>query len=462
MSMTSIDRAMGIVEVKRRDPTDPGALEHCGMAILVSPRVAITCAHVVNAAMSRRLEAEDPPPPDTRIIVSFPMVAGGQTRLCRVARWRKMGINPLDDLAVLDLEQAAPPEAGGNVLAAIARDRDELGALSLFGVRGARDMGEHVSAELIGKSSAAWRQIAVKQPGGVEPGFSGAGVWDEAHQATIGMAVRRYDSEIAFFVPAEALIEFAGDIPHERRDLSSAFARSFTVFGAIFFFATLFHLLADRIREFPIFLSLGLGNEIVASFWGLHIIAIFMPLLLSMFLSFAKAYREHPWWMRVPQLGFLGAPARPAATRFAAFVTLLLLVAGPLYVSGHFMRRLHSNEMKVYIDANAFGYEPAQLRAAGESCGADRSGGYCTHPDAGLYSLVPPAVAGKGGYVDNYYQIGGLDRRVPESVTFFPILQPLLLWGLTALCFLLSALLCARIWKPARRLIDVPAPRSGS
>lgn len=290
----SIDRAMGIIEVKRPDPTDPKSLEHCGMAILISPRVAITCAHVVNAAIPRMLEAEEPPPADTHVILLFPMVPGRQTCLCRVTKWRKMGPNPLDDIAVLELEQPAPPEAGVNVLAAIAQERDEGGALSLFGVRGDREFGEHVSARLLGKSSPAWRQIAVGQAGGVEPGFSGAGVWDEGQQATIGIAVRRHDSDVAFFLPAEALIQFAGNIPHERRDLTSGFARGFTVFGAAFFIAALFHLLADRIREFPNFLSLGLGNEILASFWGLHLIVVFMPLLLWMLLSFAKAYREHP------------------------------------------------------------------------------------------------------------------------------------------------------------------------
>lgn len=454
----SIDRAMGIIEIKRPDPAAPGLLEHCGMAILVSPRVAITCAHVVNAAMSRMPEAEERPADDTRIILLFPMVQRRQTRLCRITKWRKMGSNPLDDIAVLELEQPAPPDAGVNVLAVVSQERDERGDLSLFGVRGDRELGEHVSARLIGQSSPAWRQIVVEQGGGVEPGFSGAGVWDEAQQATIGIAVRRHDSDVAFFLPAEALIEFAGDIPHERRNLSSVFARGFTLFGAAFFIALLFHLLADRIREFPKFLSLGLGNEILASFWGLHLIAVFMPFLLWMLLSFAEAYREHPWWMRLPQFGYLGAPARPTSGRFAAVATLILLVAGPLYLSGHFMRRLHGNEMKVYIDAKAFGYEPARLVAAGESCGPDRSAGYCTHPSAGLYTLVPPESAGKGGYVDNYYQIGGLDRHVPGSVTFYPIAQPVLLWLLTALCFCLSALLVRRISRPARRLIVAPAP----
>src|SRR5262245_54056632 len=102
-----------------------------------------------------------------------------------------MGENPLDDIAVLELDRPAPPEAGVTVLAAIASQRDEGGALSLFGVRSGRKDGEHVAVRLLGKSAAAWRQITVAKGSGVEPGFSGAGVWDEAHQATIGMAVRR-------------------------------------------------------------------------------------------------------------------------------------------------------------------------------------------------------------------------------------------------------------------------------
>jgi hypothetical protein len=96
--------------------------------------------------------------------------------------------------------------------------------------------------------------------------------------------------------------------------------------------------------------------------------------------------------------------------------------------------------------------------AAGESCGKDRAAGYCTHPCAGLYSLVPPGAPGKGGYIENYYQIGGLDRSVPGSVTFFPIAQPIALWMLTALCVWLSALLVWRVARPERRLINAPAP----
>jgi hypothetical protein len=439
--MRSITKAMGIIEVKRRDLAASGKLEHCGMAMLLSPRVALTCAHVVNAAMPRRLDAEEPPAPDTRITLLFPMVHGRQTRVCKVTGWSKMGDNPLDDIAILELEQPAPPDAGTTVLAAVSSERDEGETLSVFGVRPGHEIGEHVQAQLRGDSTAAWRQINAGGGSGVEPGFSGAGVWDEAQQATIGMVVRRFkgDGKVAFFVPAEALIEFAGDIPHEGHTLSSIFARSFTVFASLFFITALFHMLADRIREFPWFLTLGFGNEIVSAFFGLHIVVFFMTFLLWMLLSFARAYREHPWWMRVPQFGFLGAPARPSSSRFAAIATVVVLVAMPLYMNGHFLRRLHSDEMKVYIDTNVHGYDPAKLMAAGETCGKGDAAGYCTHQGAGLYHLVPPGAPGKGGYFDNAYQIGAHDRRVPRSVTFFPIIQPAVLWALTALCVWLSA-----------------------
>lgn len=455
---------MAIVEVKRRDLADRNKLEHCGMAFLISPRVALTCAHVVNAAMPRKLDAEEPPPPDTRITLLFPMVPGRQTRVCRIARWSKLGERPLDDLAVLELEEAAPPEAGLTVLAAIERDRDEGGVLSVFGVPLDQEVGEHVQVRLAGDSTAAWRQVSVEAGTGVEPGFSGAGVWDEAHQATIGMVVRRITGEgrVAFFVPADALIQFAGDIPHERRDLSSAFARNFTIYGAIFFIAVLLHMLGDRIGQFPRALTLGLGNQILSAFFGLHLAIFFMPFLLWMMLSFARAYREHPWWMRVPQFGFLGAPARPSSSRFSAVATLVVLVAMPLYMNGHFLRRLHSDETKVYINAKPHGYDPVKLMAAGEICGKDGAAGYCTHPRAGLYCLVPPGAPGKGGfidgYIDNAYHIGAHDRRVPWSVTFFPVVQPLGIWLLTAFSAWFSALLVWRVARRERRVVDAPAP----
>ena len=253
--MHSITKAMGVVEVKRPDLAAPGKLEHYGMAILISPRVALTCAHVVNAAIPRKLDAEELPPAHTRITLLFPMVPGRQTRVCKVTGWSKIGENPLDDIAILELEQPAPPKAGTTVLAAVASERDEGGTLSVFGVRPGHEVGEHVQLQLQGDATAAWRQIDVQEEcGGVEAGFSGTGVWDEAHQATIGKVVRRFRGEgkVAFFVPTESLIEFAGDIPHERRNLSSLFARSFTLFATVFFLAALSHMLADRIRRIPL------------------------------------------------------------------------------------------------------------------------------------------------------------------------------------------------------------------
>jgi hypothetical protein len=45
---------MGTIEVKIPDLADPSNLAHCGMAILISPRVALTCAHVVKRTASIR------------------------------------------------------------------------------------------------------------------------------------------------------------------------------------------------------------------------------------------------------------------------------------------------------------------------------------------------------------------------------------------------------------------------
>lgn len=73
------------------------------------------------------------------------MARGRPTRICRVAKWKDIGEEPLDDLALLELKDPAPPEAGVNVFATIAQGHDQTGELSLFGGRGEYVLGEYVS-----------------------------------------------------------------------------------------------------------------------------------------------------------------------------------------------------------------------------------------------------------------------------------------------------------------------------
>lgn len=450
----------GIIEVKRRDMADPDRLEHCGMAILIAPRIALTCAHVVNAAMDRRLDHPQRPGPNVRILLTFPLVPGGSPVEAGIVRWTNVGIGLFDDLALLELDEPAPQGCGTTILANLPASAVDAGPWSVFGVSAGGGVGHHVDLKLQGNATAAWRQINAAGSMTIEPGFSGAGVWDDGHQATIGMAVRHAASTraVAYFIPTAALVQFAGNIPYECRTLSSIYARAFTVFAALFFIAALFHMLGDRIGQFPAFLTLGLGNDILSAFWGLHVVAIGLPVLLTMLLRFARSFREHLWWMRVPQFGFLGAPARPATSRLAAALTLVVLVAMPLYMHGHFLRRLHDPDTRVYINADIFGFKPEALR----ECGPGPGGGYCVHPEAGRYRLAEPVSGAPGGYVDNAYHIGAHDRAktrdVPGSVTFFPILQPVVLIGLFALSLFLAARLLWRIVRRARRTIDADAP----
>lgn len=453
-------KAKGLIEVKRPDLAEPGKLEHCGMAILIAPRIALTCAHVVNAARHYRLDHPQRPEQDVRILLTFSIMPGGAPRKARIVKWTNVGIGPFDDLALLELDEPAPPEAGTTILANLPAVAVDVGPWSAFGVSGGGGVGHHVPLTLQGDATAAWRQVNATGNTTIQPGFSGGGVWDEGHQVTIGMVVRRAISNqvIAFFVPTAALLRFAGNIPYECRALSPIYARVFTIFAGLFFIAALFHMLGDRIRQFPKFLTLGLGNEILSGFWGLHIVAFGLPILLVMLLRFAVAFREHPWWMRVPQFGFLGAPARPAASRTAAILTLVTLVAIPLYMEGHFLRRLYDPDTKVYINADLFGWKTETLR----DCGPGKDGGYCAHDEASLYGLVKPAPGAAGGYWDNAYHIGNHDRAptpdIPTTVTFFPILQPGFLLGLAAAAVLLAGRLLWRLRRAAQRTLNTSAP----
>ena len=76
-----------------------------------------------------------------------------------------------------------------------------------------------------------------------------------------------------------------------------------------------------------------------------------------------------------------------------------------------------------------------------------RSNHLCQYPEAGRYSLVKPASPDKGGLWNNYYHYGEISIE-NESVTFFPILQPLIVNLLTALTV---ALYGAALWRTFRR-----------
>ena len=122
---------------------------------------------------------------------------------------------------------------------------------------------------------------------------------------------------------------------------------------------------------------------------------------------------------------------RTAAASLVAFVVL------PLIAQLHFIRQFNDQGF-VYIYPSSFGYESTDPVFEKEKC-YTRSIHLCTKKEAGRYSLANPKLGTEAGYWDNAYHYGDLDEGEGGTVTFFPILQPFVIYLLTALSAVLSA-----------------------
>lgn len=453
-----------------------GASRPCGMAFLVAPRLAVTCAHVVNVALGREKYDRRPVDTDACVDLQFPLAddlvqpsgdIGRPKRTARILRFKPPGRRPTDDIALLALQDAAPFEVGQTALAdvrGVPLDGDPLG---VFGPStGAAGVVVHFDARFSGNINPSWTQIdsTSGREDFVRPGFSGGRVWDFTHDAAIGMVVGVQQGEgqgRAFMIPAAAIRRFLPDLPGEVRRCGAGFCALWTGFAALWLLLVLTHFLGGRIGDYPSALALGNGNSVVNAFFGLNINALLMPIGLAMLLRFTEGYREHPWWMRMPQFGRFRIPARPTASRWGAVLALVMFVVVPLYMQGHFMLAFR-DDGTVYIYPDDFGYNAGELRASGQHC-FNPSLERCEHPQAGRLSLVKPRPGAKGGYWENAYHYGDLSLRKPNSVTFFPVAQPLAIASLSLASLVLAGMLVLRVFRrPSRIAADgLASPSAG-
>lgn len=425
-----------------------GSSTHCGMGILVRPNLVVTCSHVVNLAIGRDILAGCEPAKDSRVRVSFPIVADEPRQTARIHSWSDPSISLLNDVCVLILEDEAPVEAGIAIMADITGMRLDNDRLSVFGFPASSDLGQHVDAEFKGQANAAWVQIDANSSSKVfiQPGFSGGAVWNREHECVVGMVVaRQKEREVAYMLSARQLANRRDQVPIEKNSLSKWFSGSWTVFATGLFLLLLGHFIAERYDAFPDYLSFGFGNKVIASHYGMHIGAVLLPFFLWRCLSFCGAFRHHDWWMRIPQFGALRpAIAQPCRTRSAAIVTLVILIGVQLYMQGHFVRRWHKEGI-VYIYLTSLPSHQANpgAKIPGVECFGD-SVKLCTHIAAGRYSIVPGTEL---KYFDNTYHFGDLQAKNPNSVTFFPIFQPIAVIFLSILSAALGILIIIRVFQ---------------
>ncbi|WP_330177510.1 serine protease [Streptomyces sp. NBC_01498] len=205
----SLDTAVLRVRDSRGQPV--------GVAFLVSDTLALTCAHVVHAALGTTGQAA--PPASARIQVDLPLVparprdGAAPATMARVDHWvpPRAPDGPSTppapaDVAVLHLETRLPGAAPVRLV-----DADELWGhrVRAFGLPAGRPGGVWHAGILRGRQADGWVQADLVGEGyPVSRGFSGGPVWDERLSGVVGMVTVAESGQppVSYLIPTGGLL----------------------------------------------------------------------------------------------------------------------------------------------------------------------------------------------------------------------------------------------------------------
>lgn len=171
-----------------------------GSAFLVDDTRILTCAHVVQDALG--ISGDIDLTSQQTVKIDFPLLSEQKTCFARVAF-----LDRERDIAGIEL--TSDPPRGAQPVRLVTHE-GELWEHPFRAIGFSMPEGVWASGVLRGKNAEGWIQIEdTKSTGyGIQPGFSGAPVWDEELQAVVGMVVaadRNNDVKAAFCIPSELL-----------------------------------------------------------------------------------------------------------------------------------------------------------------------------------------------------------------------------------------------------------------
>jgi WD40 repeat protein/energy-coupling factor transporter ATP-binding protein EcfA2 len=171
-----------------------GSDKPAGVGFVVDDQRIITCAHVVNSALYQEPRTQEAPAKDRRVSVVFPMLSGGESRLCKIAAWAPPPASGVfgGDVACLQIEGRMPNGVEPARLA-ISGSVSDVTA-TVFGYPGdppRRSLGARVSVRLCGivGSGALQLDSAASSAFRVQPGYSGSPVISDNDAGVLGMLV---------------------------------------------------------------------------------------------------------------------------------------------------------------------------------------------------------------------------------------------------------------------------------
>lgn len=188
-----------------------------GTGFLVSTKHVVTCAHVVAQALDIAEEAYDLSP-TTTITVDFPKSSVQKKFTSRVICWHPpqpfsdFSVLSIKDIAVLELDDTSPHDAIAAYFAPLQTGDRSGHHFATFGFPQGYNQSVSATGELRAVELNGWMQLEVTSSTSIpiEPGFSGAPVWDKEEGGVVGMIVeveRRENIRVAFAIPTEILIE---------------------------------------------------------------------------------------------------------------------------------------------------------------------------------------------------------------------------------------------------------------
>lgn len=439
--------------------------EHVGMGMVLGPRTVLTCAHVVNEA--RGHDGTSAPRPTGQVRLVFPLAPVQSERLAEVSAWIPVQKGTKSgDIALLrlaDNERDIDPEVGIATLVDVTGRTIDDDRLSVYGIRGGEPIGQHVSARFVGDASAAMTQIDSTDEAGslIRAGFSGAAVFNEREQAVVGIVQRvktRTDgvspggpsdvrpTTAALTLSTAQVVQIVPELPVEYRGRPAWFPAAWIVAALLLLLSSVSHLWVSQVGRGGI-ASLALENEHpqLAAFYGMHVLALLGPGAAWLLWRYSLDFGLSHWSRRIPPFPLCSESWRPGRRVAMSTIVIVLFVFLPLYCQGHFLSKFH-DQGQVFAHVETFG----ENAWAGMSRDCVVDGAFCSHPHAGRYTFMRGARS-IAGHFDYAYVYG--ERRLDsssEALTYFPVVQPVVVMMLSFAWIVLLVLWGIGVWRTRR------------
>ncbi|MEV7930494.1 trypsin-like peptidase domain-containing protein [Kitasatospora sp. NPDC088779] len=175
-----------------------------GAGFLVADDLAVTCAHVVSAALG--MPRDVAPAAGATVRVDLPLSGGSTTIEATVENWFPPQGSGAGDVAVLRLGAALPGAAPVRLI-----DAQEVWGhpARAFGFPVGRPGGVWHRGELRGRQADGWVQTDLVGEGyRVSGGFSGSPVWDDDLVGVVGMiaVAESGDPPVSYLIPTDGLV----------------------------------------------------------------------------------------------------------------------------------------------------------------------------------------------------------------------------------------------------------------